>query len=141
MQSIQNSYKHESTLVFSIKVDGEVSDKQIFGALYGNTDIIENISLSRLQATGEAGRCLLERSGDNWLLKLPITMPLTKAALLAAAIESIDEVAKQPASFRLIALESPRERMIRIARRAKELSEKLIDEGLHVEDNLIEVKT
>ena len=122
MQNVQNSYKHEFMLIFSIEVDGEVTVKQVFGALYRQTDVLDCISLSTLQSNGEAGKCLLEGGGNTWLLRIPVTMSLTKAALLAAAIECIDEVARRPARFRLLSLETRMDKMLKIAQRAKQLS-------------------
>jgi len=83
---VVNGYNHESTLIFTVEVSEVVTKNQIYGALYKQTDVMEVTDLSILQKTGIVGKCQLEGDGKSWVLKIPFTMPLARAALLAAAI-------------------------------------------------------
>ncbi|MEM4407193.1 MAG: hypothetical protein QXI19_00460 [Candidatus Caldarchaeum sp.] len=60
---------HELELVFEAMVEN-VGIRDVFGAVYGETDLIEPYSLSTLQREGRAGKCLLTRDGEKYLLKL-----------------------------------------------------------------------
>jgi len=118
---VANGYNHEYMLVFTIEVAEEVTKNQIYGALYKQTDVMEATDLSTLQRTGLVGVCQLEGDGKSWVLKIPFTMPLARAALLAAAIELIDSVNGSKATFRLADLIQRKKRLVSLAKRAKEL--------------------
>jgi len=109
VKEVINRYGHGSMLVFTIEVAEEVTENQIFGALYRQTDIMEATDLSTLQRTGLVGKCQIEGKGKSWVLKIPFTMPLVRAALLAAAIELIESVNGSPATFKLATLTQRRE--------------------------------
>ncbi|MEM2652162.1 MAG: hypothetical protein QXU87_08820, partial [Candidatus Caldarchaeum sp.] len=95
MKSVSKPFGHEFELVFEVEADG-VSIRDVFGALYGQTEVIESYSLSNLQKEGKAGKCILDRNGEKHILTVPMSASPAEAALLAAAIESIDYVAGRP---------------------------------------------
>jgi|LJSS01.1.fsa_nt_gb hypothetical protein len=127
MQGVANSYKHSSTLVFCIDAGGEVTEKQIFGTIYAHTDVIDELSLSNLQKTGRAGKCILERNGNGWTLRIPCSLSLPEAALLTAAIECIDNVAGHPARFKLLNLMTRETILTKLAKRAQQIANSLAD--------------
>lgn len=122
MKPISKPFGHKFELVFEIEVDG-VSTRDIFGALYGETEVIESCSLSNLQKEGKAGKCLLDPSGGRHVLTVPVSASPVETALLAAAIESIDCVAGRPARFKFVKIEDRISKKVQIGKRAKELLE------------------
>ncbi|MEM4270393.1 MAG: hypothetical protein QW223_09820 [Candidatus Caldarchaeum sp.] len=123
MKSVSKPFGHEFELVFEVEADG-VSIRDVFGALYGQTEVIESYSLSNLQKEGKAGKCILDRNGEKHILTVPMSASPAEAALLAAAIESIDYVAGRPACFKLVKICDKTSKKVEIAKRAKELLEK-----------------
>ncbi|MEM3110913.1 MAG: hypothetical protein QXG41_07120 [Candidatus Caldarchaeum sp.] len=122
MKPVSKPFGHEFELVFEVEVDG-VTTRDIFGALYGETEIIESCSLSKLQKEGKAGKCLLETNGERHVLTVPVSASPSETALLAAAIESIECVAGRPAFFKLVKINDRISKRVQIGKRAKELME------------------
>lgn len=131
MQKVSNDHKHGSMLIFNVSVEGEVSERQIYGALYNHTDVFQEVWLSSLQREGCVGKCVLEKNDYDWTLRIPFTMPLPKAALLAASIEAIDNVAGHKAVFKLTSLITPETTRLKIARKAKEIEHRLLTQELN----------
>ncbi|MEM2484185.1 MAG: hypothetical protein QXR26_03640 [Candidatus Caldarchaeum sp.] len=124
MKPVSKPFGHEFELVFEVQVDG-VSMRDVFGALYGETEVIELCSLSNLQKEGKAGRCMLDRDGEKHILTIPMSASPAEAALLTAAIESMDCVAGRPARFKPVKISDKILKKVQIGRRAKELMELL----------------
>ncbi|MEM0384695.1 MAG: hypothetical protein QXV27_07605 [Candidatus Caldarchaeum sp.] len=120
MKAVSKLDSHEFELVFEVEVR-DVTERDVYGAVYSMTDVVEPCSLSTLQKQGKAGKCILESNGGRHVLTIPMSASLAEAALLAAAIESIDCVAGRPACFKLVKLRDKISKKIELARRAKEL--------------------
>ena len=73
--------------------------------------------------------------GDGrYILRAPFTARLTKAAVLAAAIESIEQVLGRPASFKTIKLYDKRARLQERAVRAREIARDMEREAALIND-------
>lgn len=121
MQNIPRPHKHPTQLVFDIETSADVQVNQIFGALYNETEVIEPFSLSTLQKSGQAGKCIIDQANGGFKLRIPLTAPPSVAALLAAAVEEINNVAGRPARFKLSAIVDQRARMVEVAKRAQSI--------------------
>lgn len=122
MRNVVRPYGHDFELVFEVEVGEGLSERDIYGAIYRESETVEPFDLSTLQRSGEAGKCLLEKRGDGkYILRIPMSTRPAKAAVLAAAIEGIGMVGGRPASFRLVQRRDGRVRMTEIALRAQEI--------------------
>lgn len=96
-------------------VDGIVERTDIIGALFGQTEGLlgPEMNLNELQKTSKVGR--IEVNVDTKTNKtlgdvlVPMSTDISTAALIAAAVESIDKVGPFQAKFTLTAIEDIRE--------------------------------
>ncbi|MEM0444066.1 MAG: hypothetical protein QXF45_03155 [Candidatus Caldarchaeum sp.] len=129
MKFVTKPNGHDKFLLFEVEIDPAVSEKDVFGALYNHTDVIESCSLNNLQKSSKA-KCVIERRADGkQVLIVPFSCGDVEAALLAAMIESINMVAGRPAKFTLIGKVNKRTKLYEIDRRAKELETTFLKES------------
>jgi len=124
----------------SFDVDGLVEKADIIGAIFGQTEGLlgPEMNLNELQKVSKVGRIEVnttttasQTKGDTLL---PMSTDINTAALIAAAIESIDKVGPFQANFKLEAIDDVRSaKKKEIVDRAKEIvqkwSTKTISEG------------
>lgn len=124
----------------SFDVDGLVEKADIIGAIFGQTEGLlgPEMNLNELQKVSKVGRIEVNTTATSNQTKgdalLPMSTDITTAALIAAAIESIDKVGPFVAHFKLEAIDDVRSaKKKEIVDRAKEIvqkwSTKTISEG------------
>ena len=124
----------------SFDVDGLVEKADIIGAIFGQTEGLlgPEMNLNELQKVSKVGRIEVNTTATSSQTKgdalLPMSTDITTAALIAAAIESIDKVGPFAANFKLEAIDDVRSaKKKEIVDRAKEIvqkwSTKTISEG------------
>jgi DNA primase len=124
----------------SFDVDGLVEKADIIGAIFGQTEGLlgPEMNLNELQKVSKVGRIEVNTTTTTNQTKgdalIPMSTDINTAALIAAAIESIDKVGPFQANFKLEAIEDVRSaKKKEIVDRAKEIvqkwSTKTISEG------------
>jgi len=124
----------------SFDVDGLVEKADIIGAIFGQTEGLlgPEMNLNELQKVSKVGRIEVNTTSTSSQTKgdalIPMSTDISTAALIAAAIESIDKVGPFVAHFKLEAIEDVRSaKKKEIVDRAKEIvqkwSTKTISEG------------
>ncbi|GIU71610.1 MAG: DNA primase [Candidatus Nitrosocaldaceae archaeon] len=109
-------------------VDGIVEKADIIGALFGQTEGLlgPEMNLNELQRLSKVGRIEVDihtkQNRTFGKVLIPMSTDISTAALIAAAVESIDKVGPFPAKFSLDAIEDIREIKKRsIVERAKKI--------------------
>ncbi len=124
----------------SFDVDGLVEKADIIGAIFGQTEGLlgPEMNLNELQKVSKVGRIEVNTTESSTQTKgdalLPMSTDINTAALIAAAIESIDKVGPFVAHFKLEAIDDVRSaKKKEIVDRAKDIvqkwSTKTISEG------------
>ncbi|MBI3640640.1 MAG: DNA primase [Thaumarchaeota archaeon] len=124
----------------SFDVDGLVEKADIIGAIFGQTEGLlgPEMNLNELQKVSKVGRIEVNTTSSSTQTKgdalLPMSTDINTAALIAAAIESIDKVGPFQANFKLDAIDDVRSaKKKEIVDRAKDIvqkwSTKTISEG------------
>ena len=124
----------------SFDVDGLVEKADIIGAIFGQTEGLlgPEMNLNELQKVSKVGRIEVNTTATSNQTKgdalMPMSTDITTAALIAAAVESIDKVGPFQAHFKLEAIDDVRSaKKKEIVDRAKEIvqkwSTKTISEG------------
>ncbi len=124
----------------SFDVDGLVEKADIIGAIFGQTEGLlgPEMNLNELQKVSKVGRIEVNATSTTNQTKgdalIPMSTDINTAALIAAAIESIDKVGPFQAHFKLEAIEDVRSaKKKEIVDRAKQIvqkwSTKTISEG------------
>ncbi|MCI4460658.1 MAG: DNA primase [Thaumarchaeota archaeon] len=140
-----SGYKYLVKIEF--QVDGPVDKPDVVGAIFGQTEGLfgPELDLNELQRGWRIGRIEISlRRSDSRVtgeVHIPANTDIAEAALIAAALETIDKVGPYQAKFRLKEIEDVRAaRRKQVVERAKEIvkewSSKAISEG---EDALREV--
>ncbi|MGB9733852.1 MAG: DNA primase DnaG [Conexivisphaera sp.] len=140
-----SGYKYLVKMEF--QVDGPVDKPDVVGAIFGQTEGLfgPELDLNELQRNWRIGRIeiTLRRSDSRALgeVYIPTNTDIAEAALIAAALETIDKVGPYQSRFKLKEIEDVRAaRRKQVVERAKEIikewSSKAISEG---EDALKEV--
>lgn len=145
---------HSSIVKYYVRlkfdVEGVVEKADLIGAIFGQTEGLfgPEMNLNELQKTWKVGRIevSLESKGDRTYgeVLIPMSTDISTAALIAAAVESVDKVGPCSARFTLIGIEDVRESKRRIiAERAKsiikEWASKSISESEKLLKDLMEV--
>ncbi|MCD6511583.1 MAG: DNA primase [Thaumarchaeota archaeon] len=118
--------KYQVKLKF--KVEGVVERADIIGAIFGQTEGLfgPELNLNELQKGGKVGRIEVnmksEKDQSYGEVIVPMSTDISTAALIAAAIESVDKVGPCDAKFKLVSIEDVRAAKKRqIVERAKEI--------------------
>ncbi|MCY3412912.1 MAG: DNA primase [Candidatus Heimdallarchaeota archaeon] len=116
------------TLNLSISVDGIVSEADIVGALFGQTEglLDENLELKMLQKSGRIGRIdfnLNSKKGKtNGIISIPSSLNKISSAILAATLESVERVGPCDCNIKLDKIVDVRSaKRDQIAKRASEI--------------------
>ncbi|MEM0057067.1 MAG: DNA primase DnaG [Candidatus Geothermarchaeota archaeon] len=134
------------TLILSFEVDGIVEKSDIIGAIFGQTEGIlgSSFDLRELQRTGKIGRIIVtniesKERKTTGLIKVNVNKEIEVAALIAALIESVDQVGPYKATIRLKQLIDVREKRINeIVKRASEILENWKVKKVPLADEIIE---
>ncbi len=119
-----------------IKADGIIEKSDVVGAIFGQTEGLlgDELDLRELQRSARVGRIEVELDSKNGKSEGTITLPTSldkvETVILAAAFESIDRVG--PCKATIVADEVEDVRVVRrkrVIERAKELLNKVIEEG------------
>lgn len=121
-----------TTTKYIIKIDynvkGLVSDFDIIGALFGQTEgLLNDLELRELQKTGRIGRIQVQQNKSQkgiskGQILIPSSLDRVETAILAATIESVDRVGPCSAQMQLMKIEDIREdKRKKIMDRATEL--------------------
>jgi DNA primase len=96
------------------EVDGLVEKADIIGAIFGQTEGLlgPEMNLNELQKVSKVGRIEVNVESKGNMTKgdalIPMSTDISTAALIAAAIESIDKVGPFPAKFGLVGIDDIR---------------------------------
>jgi DNA primase len=96
------------------EVDGLVEKADIIGAIFGQTEGLlgPEMNLNELQKVSKVGRIEVNVETKGNMTKgdalIPMSTDISTAALIAAAIESIDKVGPFPAKFSLVGIDDIR---------------------------------
>jgi DNA primase len=109
-------------------IEGVVEKADVIGAIFGQTEGLfgPELNLNELQKNWKIGRIEINLSSKNdqtfGEVLIPSSTDITTAALLAAAVESVDKVGPCTARFQLVEIEDVRASKRRvISDRAKEI--------------------
>lgn len=115
-------------LNLSISVDGIVSESDIVGALFGQTEglLDEQLELKQLQKSGRIGRIdfkINTKSGvSNGVIAIPSSLNKINTAILAATLETVERVGPCACSIKLEKIVDVRgAKRDQIAKRASEI--------------------
>jgi len=118
-------------LTFSFEIDGIVEKSDIVGAIFGQTEGIfgPSFDLREMAKTGKIGRItpinvVTKNRKTTGLLKVTTTKEIEAAALIAALIETVNQVGPYKAKFKFKQIIDAREEKIKeIEKRAMEILE------------------
>jgi len=118
-------------LEFEFEIDGVVEKSDIVGAIFGQTEGIfgPTFDLRELAKSGKIGRIIpthmeVKDRRTTGILRITTTKEIEAAALIAALVESVDQVGPYKSRFRFRRIYDVREEKIkRIERRAIEILE------------------
>jgi len=138
--------KYHVKLTF--EVDGLVERADIVGAIFGQTEGLlgPEMNLNELQRVSKVGRIEVNVSTTTNTSKgdaiIPMSTDISTAALLAAAIESIDKVGPFECSFKLEAIDDVRASKKKdIESRAKEIMKKWSTKTISESDEMLKAVT
>ncbi|PCN51171.1 hypothetical protein B6U99_00030 [Candidatus Geothermarchaeota archaeon ex4572_27] len=117
-------------LEFTLDVDGSVERSDIIGAIFGQTEGLfgPTFDLREMVKTGKIGRIEVEiKSRDRkttGIIRVPSALDMVATSLVAAMIESVDQVGPFPAVIKLKEIKDYREEKVKnIINRAKKILE------------------
>lgn len=132
-------------LRFHLKVDGIVEENDVIGAIFGQTEGIFGpiFDLREMQRTGRIGRIIVRSSQRNGVTEGTISifcgLDMPSTTLLAALVESVDQIGPYKASIRLDKIVDYRkEKIDKIVRRAKEILDNWKIESIPEVEDLLE---
>ncbi len=125
-------------------VDGIVEKADIIGALFGQTEGLlgPEMNLNELQRLSKVGRIEVnvDTKKDKTLgdVLIPMSTDISTAALIAAAVESIDKVGPFPAKFTLAGIEDIREvKKKTIVERAKQIAQEWATKSMSESEEMV----
>lgn len=145
---------HSSIVKYHVRlrfdVEGVVEKADLIGAIFGQTEGLfgPEMNLNELQKSWKVGRIevSLDSKGDRTYgeVLIPMSTDISTAALIAAALESVEKVGPCPARFTLVGIEDVRASKRRIiVERAKgiikEWATKSVSESEELLKDLIDV--
>lgn len=118
-------------IIFSFEIDGIVEKSDIVGAIFGQTEGIfgPSFDLREMAKTGKIGRIIpmnieIKNRKTLGILKVTTVKEIESTALIAALIESVDQVGPYRAKFKFKQIIDAREEKIKeIEKRAAEILE------------------
>lgn len=117
-------------LELNMEIDGNVERSDIIGAIFGQTEGLfgPTFDLREMVKTGKIGRIEVEIKSRNrkttGIIKVPSTLDIVGTSLIAAMIESVDQVGPFKANIKLKDIRDYREEKIKdIVNRAKKILE------------------
>lgn len=139
---------HSSIVKYYVRlkfdVEGVVEKADLIGAIFGQTEGLfgPEMNLNELQKTWKVGRIEvnLESKGNRTYgeVLIPMSTDISTAALIAAAVESVDKVGPCSAHFTLIGIEDVRESKRRIiAERAKSIVKEWASKSISESEELL----
>ncbi len=129
-----NKYKDETIKYlasFELEVQGVTDQKDIVGALFGQTEglLDQELELKQLQKTGRIGRIKLSLSNEKGRtigkIEIPSSLNKVQTAIVAAMLESVDRVGPYECHIKLDKIVDVRKKKReQIAKRASEIMKK-----------------
>jgi DNA primase len=126
------------------EVDGIVEKADIIGALFGQTEGLlgPEMNLNELQKLSKVGRIEVDvvnkQNTTYGNILIPMSTDISTAALIAAAVESIDKVGPFPAKFSLHIIEDIREIKKKLIReRAKKIVQEWATRSISESDEML----
>jgi len=124
------------TIVARFDAEGTVEKPDVIGAVFGQTEGLlgPDMDLRELQRTGRVGRIDVELKTTNGktsgIITIPSSLDASETALIAACMETIERVGPCNAKMYIENIEDVRvQKRKYVIERAKELLQKLFDEG------------
>src|SRR5919109_1436917 len=114
MKKLPNTGIVKYHVKLKFEVDGLVEKADIIGAIFGQTEGLlgPEMNLNELQKVSKVGRIEVNVETKGNMTKgdalIPMSTDISTAALIAAAIESIDKVGPFPAKFSLVGIDDIR---------------------------------
>jgi len=139
---------HSSVVKYHVRlkfdVEGVVEKADLIGAIFGQTEGLfgPEMNLNELQKSWKVGRIevSLDSKGDRTYgeVLIPMSTDISTAALIAAALESVEKVGPCPARFTLLGLEDVRASKRRIiVERAKSIIKEWATKSVSESDELL----
>ena len=107
MKGISSDIPVKYVLEFSLEVNGPVDESDVIGAIFGQTEGLlgPQFDLRELQRSGRIGRIVVKSSTKNGKTAGKViatsAMDMPSTALLAALIESVNQIGPYEAKIRL----------------------------------------
>ncbi|MGQ9469946.1 MAG: DNA primase DnaG [Nitrososphaerales archaeon] len=139
---------HSSIVKYHVRlkfdIEGLVEKADLIGAIFGQTEGLfgPEMNLNELQKSGKVGRIevSLDSKGDRTYgeVLVPMSTDISTAALIAAAVESVEKVGPCSARFTLIGIEDVRASKRRIiAERAKSIIKEWASRSISESEELL----
>lgn len=143
---MRHSQEAENVIHIEIKVAGRVTQADIIGAVFGQTEDVlgEKLELRNLQRNRKIGRIEVEAGynpqGTKGMITIPSYMDRTNTVIIAAALETIKKIGPCEAEARVKKIENIKEIKIRqIIDHAKKVLEKFLSVGVDSQELVDEV--
>jgi len=125
-------YYRKYIIEFEFEIEGTVEERDIVGAIFSSTDYLlgPDFDMREMSNTGKIGRITIHNVVDKGrkmtgILHVATTKEIETVALIAALIETVDQVGPYRAKFRFRRIIDAREEKLKyIERRAMEILEK-----------------
>ncbi|NCO84809.1 MAG: hypothetical protein COW47_01375 [Candidatus Huberarchaeum crystalense] len=130
----------------SIEIKGIIEEKDIAGAIFGQTEGLVETNLRELQNQGKVGRIEIElKKQDNGTsrgaINIPTNLTQEETAIIAASIETIEKVGPCEAKVHISAITDVRiEKQQIIKSRALDLLSKMRSESLNTREFIQDIK-
>ncbi len=129
----KNDRYHKKYIIeFEFEIEGAVEERDIVGAIFSSTDYLlgPDFDMREMSNTGKIGRITIHNVVDKGrkmtgILHVATTKEIETVALIAALIETVDQVGPYRAKFRFRRIIDAREEKLKyIEKRAMEILEK-----------------
>ncbi len=125
-------YHRKYIIEFEFEIEGAVEERDIVGAIFSSTDYLlgPDFDMREMSNTGKIGRITIHNVVDKGrkmtgILHVATTKEIETVALIAALIETVDQVGPYRAKFRFRRIIDAREEKLKyIEKRAMEILEK-----------------
>jgi len=130
----------------SIEIKGIVEEKDIAGAIFGQTEGLVETNLRELQNQGKVGRIEIElkkqEDGTSYgTINIPTNLTQEETAIIAASIETIEKVGPCEAKVNITAITDVRiEKQQIIKSRALDLLSKMRSDSLNTQEFVQDIK-
>ncbi|PKM92433.1 MAG: hypothetical protein CVU81_00465 [Euryarchaeota archaeon HGW-Euryarchaeota-1] len=130
----------------SIDIKGIVEEKDVAGAIFGQTEGLVETNLRELQNQGKVGRIEIELKKQEdgtskGAINIPTNLPQEETAMIAASLETIEKVGPCEAKVSITAISDVRiEKQQIIKQRAVDLLSKMRSDSLNTREFVQDIK-